>query len=121
MGEIMSGIRECPREPWQDIATAPKPQDWLRVSGRFLVGCWHQPTDEDGNPDGEGDWAWVQCVGLTSSGWHVNTGGFKGVHGYGSFPTHGNATHWMRLPPIGSGRNLADATPKHPPSRREEG
>ena len=92
----MSGIRETPAPAWQPIATAPK--NWLRTTGRFLVGRWHQPTDEDGNHDGDGDWAWVQCVGLAPSGWHVNTGGIKGVNGYASFLVSDSATHWMPLP-----------------------
>lgn len=82
---------------WRLIETAPK--DWLRnFTGRCLIGCWHEPLDEDGEPIGVGDWAWVHVANLSHDGWHVGTYGFRGVHGFASFPLHGNATHWMPLP-----------------------
>lgn len=87
---------------WQPIETAPRKEDWLKQSlySRYLLGHWHQPTDEDGEPSGPGEWSWVQVVSLTSSGWHVWSSGFAGWHGTTTFLVHGNATHWAPVEPV---------------------
>lgn len=95
----MTSPTDNSQQGWQDIATAPKPSDWLRNPGRFLIGCWNPQIDEDGEPYGEGEWAWIHVASLSPNGWLVGTGGFAGVHGYASFPLSGNATHWQPLPP----------------------
>lgn len=84
---------------WLDISTAPLKEDWLRRRSfeRALIGCWYQPTDDDGCPSGEGSWSWVQVVSLTSEGWHVWSSGFAGWHGTATFPILGNSTHWMPI------------------------
>lgn len=82
-------------QDWAPIETAPK--DWRRAGGSFLIARIWQPTSEDGEPDGEPEIAWAHVAYLSASGWMVATNGFKGVHGYASFPL-GDATHWMPLP-----------------------
>lgn len=83
---------------WKPISEAPKPHQWLERGNncKFLLGLWHVGHDEDGEPT-EGEWLWQQVAYLTSNGWQVGTGGFKGVHGYASFPLNDNATHFIKL------------------------
>ena len=95
---LVAGIRECPQEPWQDIATAPK-------DGTFALTCI-------------GDSPWLPAI----SHW----GSYEGVTRWGADPEtfmeedhfmnywtdcQYEPTHWQPLPvPFeGSGRTLADA------------
>lgn len=85
-----------PLPSWQPIETAPN--EWLKQNGKCLIGSAYYPKDEDGEPCGEPEWGWVQVATLSFDGWHVGTGGFKGLHGYASFQLAEHATHWMPLP-----------------------
>jgi hypothetical protein len=88
---------------WMPIEHAPHPSHWLGSStGRCLIGHWNPQLDEDGEPYGPGEWSWVQVATLSFDAWHVGTGGFKGLHGFASFPLCDNATHWARLPGLDS-------------------
>lgn len=78
---------------WLPIADAPTKTFHNEV---MLASIW-QPKDEDGEHDGPPQIAWAHVAYLTASGWQIGTGGFKGLHGFASFPLC-EATHFMPLP-----------------------
>lgn len=82
---------------WLPIKQAPKPSEWLRTDGNFLIARIWQPQLDDGQPDGAPQIAWAHVAYLTANGWMVNSRGFAGLHGNASFPLS-EATHFMRLP-----------------------
>lgn len=80
---------------WRDIASGPRPSQWLTNRGQFLLASIHVPQDEDGNK-GAPEIVWAHVGYLTSNGWMLGTRGIEGTHGYASFKLT-NPTHYMPL------------------------
>lgn len=88
---------------WQPMSTAPKPSSWLRdpPGQLYVIACFHQRTDEDGEPEGEPELSWAQVADLSFDGFYVATSGFAAIHGHARFRLHEKAgTHWAILPTL---------------------
>jgi hypothetical protein len=83
---------------WRTIESAPKPHEWLKHGGSFLLAKIWQSLDENGDADGDPEIIWSAVLYLTASGWMLPTSSVSGAHGYASFRVRDDATHWMPLP-----------------------
>lgn len=97
---LVAGIRECPQEPWQDIATAPK-------DGTFVITC------VAGFVPGIAHWATYGDV----TRWGADPETFMEEDHFLDYwvACRYDPTHWMPLPPRPSAlengpAGLADAT-----------
>ena len=101
---LVAGIRECPQEPWQDIATAPKDGTYILVTNEAAQVSWVAKF--------VGERAFIEnpWMSMMLNHWH------SPVRYHSTIPTH-----WIPLPlPPSALENgpagLADANNKSPDS-----
>ena len=84
------------REEWQPIETVPKGgvtnREWV------VLASFHQPTDEDGDPDGPPIRIWQHVGTWFCDGWKTLSDGFDGIGPNAWMRLRDNPTHWMALP-----------------------
>jgi hypothetical protein len=81
---------------WQPIATL---REVTKRPGHneIVVAKFVHLRDEEGDQTDVLEMSWAHVAYPAVGVWQVGTGGFRGVHGFASFPLL-EATHWMPLP-----------------------
>lgn len=88
---------------WQPIGKLGSLRDKLGHN-QVVIAKIVQHMDENGDPEGDPVISWAHVAYPTSMGWQCGTGGFRGVHGFASFPLL-DATDFLILPsPPAEGR-----------------